>query len=86
MLWLGPASVGVLPTRADADGALHGDDVLVAEVVGGVEDVLGERVAVEDRLGDAEAVAEVDKDEAGAVPAVGIDPAVETDGLADTGA
>jgi hypothetical protein len=44
--------LGVLAADADADRALDGDDVLVSEVVGGFEDVLGEVLAVEDDLGD----------------------------------
>src|SRR5690606_28101643 len=70
---------------AGADGSLDGDNVLGAEVVRDLHDVGGKVLAVEDELGDAEAVAQVDEDEAGAVPAVGVDPAVEGDGLADVG-
>jgi hypothetical protein len=77
--------LGVLAAGTDADRALDGDHVLVSEVVGGFEDVLGEVLAVEDDLGESVAVTEIDEDEAGAVAAISVDPSVETDGLADVG-
>src|SRR5262249_16387039 len=72
----------LLAGKALADLSLDGEDVLAAQLLAGGEDlpVLG----LEDDLGDAVAVAEVDEDLLIVGP-VGVDPAVEDDGLSDVG-
>ena len=67
---------------AGADGAGEGDDVLVAQ--GTADFVGGLGVGMKNGLGDAFAVAEIDKDDA-AVVAVGVDPAGQGDLAADFG-
>ena len=54
-------------------------------MVGDFHDLFGEIGAIKDDLGEAETVAHVNEGEAGAVAAIGVDPAVEADGLSDVG-
>ncbi len=61
--------------RALADEAIDPDNVLVAEVAGGVVGVPGD-LGVEDDLGDAEAVAQIDEDQAAKVTTA-VDPALQ---------
>src|SRR5439155_20836625 len=71
----------VLAGQARPDRALDRQDVLAAQLVGGV-DQGRVRLLLEDDLGDAVAVAQVDEHLLVVSPA-GVDPAVEHHGLAD---
>ena len=69
---------------AGADFAGDGDDAFAAEGGGALEKLPGQIGGVEDGLGAAFAVADINKDEAAEV-AAGMDPAGEDDGLARRG-
>jgi len=72
---------GAAVALADGSGGLN--HVLAAEAVGELE-LLGRAVlGVEDELRDAVAVAEIDEDQAVAVPPGGVHPSGQGDGLAD---
>ncbi len=74
--------LGVLLARQPRrDGPLDADDVLVAQLARARLE-LGAGLGLEDDLGEAVAVAEVDEDQAAEI-APGVDPAVEDDGLPD---
>ena len=69
----------LLAGQAGGDRAFHADHVLVAQLAGaGLE--LGAGLGLEDDLGDAVAVAQVDEDQAAEV-APGVHPAVQDDGI-----
>ena len=69
--------------RAQADFADGSDDIFGAHLLSlGV--AVGDKLLIEDNLGDAAAVAEVEEDEV-AVVAAAVDPAHEDDGLACVG-
>lgn len=70
---------------AGGDLAGDADDPFGAELAGFFVKGFAAGVGVEDELGEAVAVAEVDEDET-AVVAIGMDPAGELDGFADVGA
>jgi hypothetical protein len=74
----GDLGVGLLTL---ADGALDRDAVLVAEAGAEFGGGVGRGALLEDDLGEARTVSHIDEDEALAVAAVGVDPAVEGDGL-----
>ena len=71
-----------LPGEPGGDDPPDADDVLVAEVLGLAASGAALGAGLEDDLGQAVAVAEVDEDQA-AVVATGVDPAVEDHLLAD---
>ena len=73
----------LLAGQAGGDRPLDADDVLVAQLAGaGLE--LGAGLGLEDDLGDAVAVAQVDEDQAAEV-APGVHPAVQDDRLSRRG-
>ena len=69
------ASLGFLPPSRSWTLPIDADDVFGAELVGGLDHGGVGVFAVEDELGQALAVAEVDEDEALALGAVAVDPA-----------
>ena len=62
---------------AHPHGSGHGDDRFPAKAAGWFHDLVGNVLLVEDDLGDAASVAEIDEDEALALISVGVDPTAE---------
>ena len=73
---LGVGAAGTQPHRA-----LHGHHVLASEGVRRIHHVIGTRLEVEDHLGQALLVAQVDEEQPLALVAVGVDPSANGDGL-----
>ena len=73
----------VLSARADAHLALRGNDILVTQLVRRFQDGLARILSIKHKLRQAESIAQVDKDQSGAVAPVGVNPAVQRDGLTD---
>jgi hypothetical protein len=78
------AALALLVDAAAGDDAFDAEDPLGAESAGVVAGLHAALVGVEDDLGEPVAVAQVDEDDAAVVPVI-VDPAGEPVGLADVG-